>query len=80
MIEKYEELLKSVLKPIISDKEDFNITSSIENTLISLNIYASKQDKALIIGKGGQMIKAIRTILLVSAVRDRVGINLKVVD
>lgn len=80
MIEKYEDLLKSVLKPIISDTADFKINSTIENTLISLNISASKQDKALIIGKGGQMIKAIRTILLVSAVRDRVGINLKVID
>ena len=80
MIEKYEDLLKSVLKPIISDMDDFRIESSIENTLISLNIRASKQDKALIIGKGGKMISAIRTILLVSAVRDRVGINLKVID
>ena len=80
MIEKHEELLKGILEPIVADKDALKIYPSIENTLITLDITASKSDKALIIGKGGKMIQSIRSILLVSAVRDKVGINLKIID
>ena len=61
-------------------KDALKIYPSIENTLITLDITASKSDKALIIGKGSKMIQSIRSILLVSAVRDKVGINLKIID
>ena len=74
-----EELLKFILEKICTKPEDIKIDKTEENGEIVLTIHANEEDKGRIIGKSGNTIKAIRTILRIPARREekRVMINVE---
>jgi len=72
-----KELLTLILEGILG-KKDFDIEESEENSQVNLKVKADKDDIGLIIGKGGNTIKAISTILRVRARIENKMVNLTV--
>jgi uncharacterized protein len=59
-----KELLNFILQKI-TGKDDFEITESEEEGKITLEVQILPEDMGLVIGKGGNTIKAIQTLLRV---------------
>ena len=58
--------LEFIVKNILPESEGVNIDSRQENNITILEINAPEELKGRIIGKGGKIIKAIRTIISIS--------------
>lgn len=64
-----------VTKPAAVAVEEKNVDSSVD-----LLLTVDPADMGLVIGKNGQMIKAIRKLLTVRAMADGVRVNLQLVE
>ncbi len=72
--------LTYVLESIVEDKEELNIESQIDDLGILLTVKVSDRDMGKLIGKGGQTIKALRTLLRIVGGNLKQRINLKVLE
>lgn len=77
-MEKIVETLYTILD-LIADREDYALESKQDDEGIYIKIYASQKSFPLILGKKGQNINAIRTIMrIVTARQDgyKIGLGL----
>ena len=65
-----EQLLLALVKPLVANPDDVSVSTSIdlEETII-LNVLVNKDDLGRVIGKGGRIANAIRTISYACASR-----------
>jgi predicted RNA-binding protein YlqC (UPF0109 family) len=72
-----KELLSYILETILG-KKDFEIEEAEEEGHVTFRVKAKQEDIGLIIGKGGNTIKAISTILRIRARIENKMVNLTV--
>ncbi len=73
-----DELLKLLVEPLVSDINDVKIekTQEGDSTLYTLSI--PQKDIAKVIGKEGRMIKSIKNLLKIRAIKENVYANVEV--
>jgi len=69
------ELIEFIVKSIVSDKEAVSIESSKEDKFTAYNVTVAQEDLGAVIGKGGKIAEAIRTIAKSSNSRERIRIK-----
>lgn len=72
--------LQFVLESIVEDKDQLHIDSQIDDLGILLTVQVSDRDMGKLIGKSGQTIKALRTLLRSIGGNSAQRINLKVLE
>ncbi|PIQ76505.1 hypothetical protein COU78_02245 [Candidatus Peregrinibacteria bacterium CG10_big_fil_rev_8_21_14_0_10_49_24] len=72
--------LQYVLESLVEDKEELRIESHEDDLGILHTIQVSERDMGKLIGKGGQTIKALRTLLRIVGGNTSKRINLKVLE
>lgn len=72
--------LRFVLESIIEDKGELIIESKLDELGILLTVQVSDRDMGKLIGKGGQTVKALRTLLRILGGNLQQRINLKIVE
>ncbi len=74
------EFVKYVLEQLVEDKQELVIESKVDDLGILLTIRVSDRDMGKLIGKNGQTIKSIRTLLRVIGGAASQRVNLKVLE
>lgn len=74
------DLLDYIVKQIVSNPDQVNIEESTDGGQVNLALKVDPDDMGVVIGKGGQTIKAIRKLLAVRAMSDNVRINVQLVE
>lgn len=74
-----EKLLTYLLKEMLG-KEKFEVKEELTGDFSKLTIIAPKESIGLIIGKGGNTIKALRNILKIKATLEKKGVSLEVTE
>ena len=64
MNSKFEQLLLALVKPLVANPDDVSVSSSVD---IDETVLVNKDDLGRVIGKGGKIANAIRTIAYASA-------------
>ncbi|TSC63756.1 MAG: hypothetical protein G01um101493_337 [Microgenomates group bacterium Gr01-1014_93] len=72
-----KDLLDYIVKNLVSKPESILIEETSQNGEVSLLLTVDPTDMGLIIGKGGQTIRAIRKLLTVRAIAENVRVNLQ---
>ena len=72
--------LKFVLEAICEDREELKIQAQKDELGILLTIQVSERDMGKLIGKGGQTVKALRTLLRIIGGNSSERVNLKVLE
>ncbi len=72
--------LRYVLESIIEDKDALIIESKLDELGILLTVQVSDRDMGKLIGKGGQTVKALRTLLRLLGGNLQQRINLKILE
>ena len=70
-----QELIEFMVKSIVSDKDTVSVTSSQEDRFTLYNVTVASNDLGGVIGKGGKIAEAIRTIAKSSSSRERIRIK-----
>lgn len=72
--------LQYVLESLVEDKDELRIESQEDDLGILHTVSVSERDMGKLIGKGGQTIKALRTLLRIVGGNTSKRINLKVLE
>lgn len=72
--------LRYVLESIVEDKDALRIDSKIDELGILLTVQVGDKDMGKLIGKGGQTVKALRTLLRIVGGNENQRINLKILE
>lgn len=75
-----KDLLEYIVKNLVSKPEAIQIDEQKSNGEVNLNLTVDPSDMGLIIGKGGQTIRAIRKLLTVRAIVENVRVNLQLAE
>ncbi len=75
-----EDLLRFILEAIVQKPEKIKIAEKEENGLINLEVWVDKEDMGRVIGKSGKIIKAIRGVLRIKALKEEKRLNLTLVE
>jgi len=73
-----KQALEFIITSIVEKPESVKITESEENDVINFSIEVAKEDMGKIIGKNGKIIKAIRNVMKIPAMKQekRIFVNL----
>jgi len=74
------EFIKTVLSMLVEDSDQLLVESKTDDLGILITVRVSEQDMGKLIGKNGQTIKAIRTLLRVIGGSANQRVNLKVLE
>lgn len=72
-----KDLLNFIVSNLASKPEAIKIDEQRSNEEVNLTLSVDSSDMGLIIGKGGQTIRAIRKLLTVRAIAENVRVNLQ---
>ena len=74
------DFLQYVLEAIVDDKDELSIDQVRDDMGILLTVKVSDNDMGKLIGKSGQTIKALRTLLRIIGGNANERVNLKVLE
>ncbi len=72
--------LSYVLEALVEDKDELSIEQIEDDMGVLLTVSVSETDMGKLIGKGGQTIKALRTLLRIIGGNANKRVNLKVLE
>ncbi len=72
--------LRYVLESIVDDKDQLHIDTKTDELGVLLTVRVSDRDMGKLIGKGGQTVKALRTLLRIVGGNLQQRINLKILE
>lgn len=76
---KFEELIKSLILPLVAYPEDVEIIKvKEEDENLEYKVLVNTSDLGRVIGKGGSLAKAIRTVLYAGASKEGKKIHLDI--
>lgn len=77
---KDQEVLEAILKIIVGNPKKVSVKRSVDEMGVLLTLEVDPEDMGGIIGKKGQTIQAIRTLLRVVGAKNNARVNLKIHD
>ncbi|EAF0804354.1 TPA: KH domain-containing protein [Listeria monocytogenes] len=75
-----EELILSIVKPLVDQPEDVVITPEETDTSLTYKLSVSKEDMGRVIGKQGRIAKAIRTLVYAVGSKNDKKIRLEIIE
>lgn len=74
------EFIKTVLAMLVEDKDQLSVEGKTDELGVLITVKVSDKDMGKLIGKSGQTIKSIRTLLRVIGGTANQRVNLKVLE
>lgn len=65
-----KQTLINIARAIVDHPDDVNVLESEENNKVTLVLNVAESDMGMVIGKGGKIAKAIRTVMRAAASAD----------
>lgn len=75
-----KDLLSFIITSLVTKPEAVLIDEQKNDNELSLNLTVDPADMGIVIGKGGQTIRAIRRLLTVRAIAENVRVNLQLTE
>ena len=72
-----KDLLNFIVTSLVTKPESVSIEERNQDGNVDLNLTVDPTDMGIVIGKGGQTIRAIRKLLTVRAIAENVRVNLQ---
>jgi len=73
-----EDLLKTLLQPLVTDIKKIRIEAEQDDKSTRFTVFVPKDEIAKVIGKNGKMIKSIKNLLKIRAIKDNVFASVEV--
>lgn len=76
----YEELVTFLVEGLLDKGDEFEVRSNVRPSQIQLELDVPEHNRGRVIGKGGRIARAMRTILDTAAIPDHRRTSLDIVD
>ena len=73
-----KETLCGIAKAIVDDPESVSVSETVNGNKVSLVLTVAEADMGMVIGKGGKIAKAIRTIMRAAANTDEKDVTVDI--
>lgn len=73
-----KELVEYIVKSIVAEPDNITITEEDSDEGLLLKLEVAADDKGRVIGRGGRVAEAIRTLLRVKAAKDNTRVRLQI--
>jgi len=73
----FAELLKSMIVPLVIHPDEVEVVEENKEGLLNYLVLVSKDDLGRVIGKGGKICGAIRTICYAGATKEKVKLKIE---
>jgi len=73
-----EDLLKTLIEPLVTDIKKVKIEKNVDGKNYHFTVQVPKDDIAKVIGKAGKMVKAIKNLVKIRAIKEGVFVNIEV--
>lgn len=73
-----EDLIKTLIEPLIQDPKSIKIDKKQDGTDINFTVFIPKSDIAKVIGKNGKMIKSIKNLVKIRSIKENVFASIEV--
>ncbi len=78
MIESvYQDILESILKALVNNPDEVEVKRTLDEMGVLLTVKVNPQDMGLIVGRKGDMIKSLRTLMRTIGLRHHARVNIK---
>jgi hypothetical protein len=79
MVDKveYVDFLTNILRELVNHPDEVKVTRSLDEMGVLLRIKVNPQDMGLVIGRRGELVKAIKTIMRAVGLKYHARINVK---
>lgn len=77
---KEVEFLQFIIENLVQNKQDIQIERTEDELWILLTLRVNKEDMGVVIGKSGNIVTSIRSLLKILGSKTNQRINLKVLD
>lgn len=74
-----KELVRTLVLPLVNQPEEVSIEEKINDGVVTVEIRVAQEDMGRVIGKGGRVINAIRTLTKASATRENIKVFVEVI-
>ena len=76
-----KEVLEYILTSIVDDPKAVSVTEEIaEDGIINFTVTVAKEDMGKVIGKEGKVIRSIRNVMKVKAIKENKKINISLTE
>lgn len=72
--------LSYIVASIVSNPKEVEITEGTQDGIVNFTVKVSKDDMGRIIGKNGKVIKAIRNVIKINAIKQNKKINISLLE
>jgi len=73
----YQEFLENILKSLTNHPEDVKVERKVDEMGVLLVIKVNQEDLGVVIGRKGNTIQAIRTLVKIIGLKNRARVNIK---
>ena len=75
-----KELVEYIAKSLVDDPAQVTVTEVVSGPEVIIELHVAPEDMGRVIGRGGRVANAIRTLMQVCAVRDARRAQLEIVE
>ena len=75
-----KDTLEFIIKQIVDNKDEIEITESEDDGILNFSIKVAKDDMGKIIGKEGKVIRSIRNVMKIKAMKQNARINISLTE
>lgn len=73
-------ILITIVKGIVDNPDDVEVSETEDNGFVTLTISVNKDDMGKVIGKEGKVIRALRNIMKIPAMKQNKKINISLAE
>lgn len=73
-----EDLIKTLIEPLVTDPKSIKIDKNQEGANIRFTVFIPKSDIAKVIGHDGKMIKSIKNLVKIRAIKENVFASVEI--
>lgn len=75
-----QDLVEYIARSLVDDPAQVEVHENHRGNTVNVNLVVGKQDMGRVIGRGGKVANAIRTLLRVAAAKKDQRVNLRIIE
>jgi predicted RNA-binding protein YlqC (UPF0109 family) len=79
-VQKLENLLLFLARSLVDEPEKVEVEGTETDSRVDLTLHVAQGDMGKVIGRGGRIVKAIRTVMKAASVKENKRVNVEIAD